>query len=434
MINTNLKTTERDADNGDSALKVYNPNEKRNAQTKSKRTYPKAKKLLDHAEKEDEKERTRPKSRRKYPKRTIQEVDNDNGNYGQPSMGVSIDRIKEESMSEEPQKKRSRVVATNHVLQLVPINKSDPCSVFPHELWDMVLDSLPMSYIVNMALVSKTWLAGNRGYHGFKMAALNGRLGKKAPSHIPIVIQLNGDPLETWALCHDCRNRHYRLHPEDPRAPCNPLDPMTFIDNYTIPKTIAMRKYALKPADLNYLQSFTQTSGHVATVFYECEIQVQACQIHGGWVGLEAVKANMRAYQFQQVKKKEMRYHQYMSTTKKAEKNNGKAISEGKKDYKSVDQIALVEKFNDKCLEEEDSEQSAAPWEPMLPWNEDCSKKYDLFGGDEESIMAGPILFEYDDVSEEVDWYCKDVAAGLEDADWYDNGGEGPSSRGGSKW
>ncbi|KAG0011046.1 hypothetical protein BGZ81_002412 [Podila clonocystis] len=476
-----MVTQENNIQQTSCAFKVYNPSERRNTHTAPRRTYKNSKNRSNHAKQEDESEKARTRTYRKYPKRVMTEV----------------------------------TQAECHKLRLEPINNSDPCSAFPHEIWHMVLDSFPMSRIVKLSLVSKTWLAGSREYLGFKVAAMNGQLGepkvkyktwmsltcsnaefvceycfgysagRKVTSHIPIKIQLNGDPLETWALCHNCRNRHYRLRPEEPRAPCNPLDLRTYIGNSVIFKTAAMQKYALKPADLDGIQHYKRTFGHAGTVFLERDIQVQACQIHGGWIGLEAVKANLKAYRLQLVKEKEKRYRQYMSMIKETAKSNRKVDLEGKKskwprtadkkqptetavsykddskvsddknddkplkeekveekrgentivEYRPVEQIVSVQKFKDNCLEDDDAEKTVVPQESML-WTEDRNKYHvsfcDLFGAQGEYLR--PILFEYDDVADEFDQYCNYVAAGLEDEDWHDGGTEDPSSRGGSQW
>ncbi|KAG0009987.1 hypothetical protein BGZ82_003737, partial [Podila clonocystis] len=404
-----------------------NPSVRRNTHTTPRRNYKSAKNLSDYAKQEDEIERTHVRTYRKYLKRTIQEIDQeylDEDRYlpvkkpWRAQMSISEDdhlprvypsakgkftvmTITHHGFNQNnfhaDDAKTEVIQAECHKLRLELINKSDPCSVFSHEIWNMVLDSFPMSHIVNLSLISKTWLASSRGYLGFKVAAMNGQLGEpkvkyknwmsltcskaefvceycfgyfagtKVASHIPIMIQLNGDPLETWALCQNCRNRHYRLHPEEPRAPCSPLDLQTYNGNAVIHKTIAMRKYALKPADLDGIQYFKKTFGHVATVFLERDIQVQACQIHGGWIGLEAMKAKVKAYRLQLVKKKKIRYRQYMSMTKETAKSNHKPALEDKRprsadtkqptetmvSYKEGDSKVSDENNKDKPLKEE---------------------------------------------------------------------------------
>ncbi|KAF9205389.1 hypothetical protein BGZ59_000508 [Podila verticillata] len=218
------------------------------------------------------------------------------------------------------------LVPTYHAL--VPINPSDPCSLFPTELWHTVLGHLPLSLIARTSSVSKAWLAGARSYRGWAIAARNGKMGtpkikyktfmalvcsrsyfvcdrcldystgKGLRSRIPLPVPLNFDVTNTWMLCHNCRREYYREHPERLRPPCNPTDKTTYMAHRRITKSAAMWVYWLDGCDLAMLH-FNEydnpfgARGHPMRVYDELAVQKQAYSVHAGWVGLDAAKANV---------------------------------------------------------------------------------------------------------------------------------------------
>ncbi|KAF9320832.1 hypothetical protein BG003_004613 [Podila horticola] len=211
---------------------------------------------------------------------------------------------------------------------LVPINPSDPCSLFPTEMWHMVLDRLPLSQIARMSSVNNGWLTGARSYRGWATAAACGKMGapkikyktfmalvcsrsyfvcdrclsystgKDLRSRIPLAVPVNGNAANTWLLCHDCRREYYRKHPERLRPPCNSKDKKTYVANARICKTSAMWDYWLDAGDIAGLQfdeydNPHNARGHPMRLYDELVVQKRAYRVHAGWVGLDGAKANV---------------------------------------------------------------------------------------------------------------------------------------------
>ncbi|KAG0349137.1 hypothetical protein BG005_011127 [Podila minutissima] len=210
----------------------------------------------------------------------------------------------------------------------VPINPSDPCSLFPTELWHAVLDHLPLSQIARTSSVNNGWLTGARSYRGWAIAAAYGKMGvpkikyktfmalvcsrsyfvcdlclsystgKELRSRIPLAVQVNGDAANTWMLCHDCRREYYRRRPKWLRPPCNSKDKTTYVANKKICKTDAMWDYWLDGSDLaglqyNVYENPYSARGYPMCLFDERVIQKRAHNVHAGWVGLDGAKANV---------------------------------------------------------------------------------------------------------------------------------------------
>ncbi|KAG0083468.1 hypothetical protein BGZ93_001785, partial [Podila epicladia] len=205
---------------------------------------------------------------------------------------------------------------------LVPINPSDPCSLFPTELWSAVLDHLPLSQIARTSSVSNGWLTGARSYRGWAIAAVYGKMGtpkikyktfmalvcsrsyfvcdrclsystgKDLRSRIPLAVEVNGDAANTWLLCHGCRREYYRKYPKRLRPPCSPKDKTTYAAYKRICKTDAMRDYWLDGSDLTGLQFDVYENpysarGYPMCLYDERAVQKRALVVHAGWVGVD---------------------------------------------------------------------------------------------------------------------------------------------------
>ncbi|KAF9392179.1 hypothetical protein CPB97_003504 [Podila verticillata] len=211
---------------------------------------------------------------------------------------------------------------------LVPINPSDPCSLFPTELWHAVLVHMPLSLIARTSSVSIAWLTGARSYRGWAIAARNGKMGtpkikyktfmalvcsrsyfvcdrclgystgKDLRSRIPHPVPINLDATNIWMLCHNCRQEYYQEHPELLRPPYNPTDRTTYAAHRSITKSAAMRVYWLDGCDLAMLHSDEYDNpfgarGYPMRLYDELAVQKRAYSVHAGWVGLHAATVNV---------------------------------------------------------------------------------------------------------------------------------------------
>lgn len=222
------------------------------------------------------------------------------------------------------------------ILTLVPINPSDPCSLFPTELWHTVLDHLPLSVIACTSSVSNAWLIGARTYRGWAIAATNGKMGvpkikyktfmalvcsksffvcdrcfgysagNMTHSDIPLPVHVDGDPADTWRLCMPCRRGYYLDHPEPLLSPCDPCDGGTYMPDERITKTRAMALFQLTQDDLARLRCTYHRNPHYRTaapmrLYDMAEVQKMALAVHAGWVSVIAaecsvLKKKRRAY------------------------------------------------------------------------------------------------------------------------------------------
>ncbi|KAG0090025.1 hypothetical protein BGZ92_003815 [Podila epicladia] len=211
---------------------------------------------------------------------------------------------------------------------LVPMNPSDPCSLFPTELWHAVLDHLPLSTIACTSSVSNAWLTGARTYRGWAIAATNGKMGvpkikyrtfmalvcsksffvcdqcfgysagKVADSDIPLPVNVDGNPADTWHLCMACRRKYYRDHPEALLSPCNPNDEANYMPDERITKTRAMALYQLNQFDLATLHCTVHRNPHYRTaapmrLYDMADVQRMALAMHAGWVGVIAARSSV---------------------------------------------------------------------------------------------------------------------------------------------
>ncbi|KAF9186862.1 hypothetical protein BGZ51_001718 [Haplosporangium sp. Z 767] len=62
----------------------------------------------------------------------------------------------------QSKKKADDIAPTSTALMVLSVNPSDPCALFPLEIWHQILSYLPISQVARISMVSKTWLDGCR--------------------------------------------------------------------------------------------------------------------------------------------------------------------------------------------------------------------------------------------------------------------------------
>ncbi|KAF9313011.1 hypothetical protein BG003_005698 [Podila horticola] len=155
--------------------------------------------------------------------------------------------------------RNTKKVKDEHVL--APLNRTDPCSYFPTEVWLIVLKHLPLSVIANTSTVSILWLEGARSYQGWKVAARSGKMG------------------------------YYQTHPEQNRPPCNRQDRSTYKRKAKVTRVEAQERYGLPSKQLKGIKRRIRNS---LAYYKEDTIQKKACMVHSGWVGVDAVLGNLQ--------------------------------------------------------------------------------------------------------------------------------------------
>ncbi|KAF9922221.1 hypothetical protein FBU30_007692 [Linnemannia zychae] len=219
----------------------------------------------------------------------------------------------------------------------VPINKTDPYSVLPTEIWHEVLSYLSLSQITKISVVSKSWLAGIRSLQIWRDICEKSNLGKpkiKFPTHmglvcsqsywicekcfdlrsgrgsdIPLYVEIAELGDEPRMLCRNCRRAYFTEHSEKLRL----RKDVTDWYGQTIParqlritKSDACDRYGLREDDLISIEHDVRRNpyyrnGPPMRLYLEQQIQKLALSIHGGWVGIKAVTqgtANMRRKAF----------------------------------------------------------------------------------------------------------------------------------------
>ncbi|KAF8934887.1 hypothetical protein BGZ58_005364 [Dissophora ornata] len=200
-----------------------------------------------------------------------------------------------------------------------PTNRTDPCLMFPTEVWHQILSFLPLSQVARISMVSMAWLDGSRNYPVWKticqtnkalgepkikyrsyMALVCSRscwicdqcysysTGKGRASNIPLPVANADDGESIWLMCHACRLEYYNRLPET----------LEIKDTYRqqkerITKTDACCTYHLSDADLLGLLYQQRRNPHYRNAFpmrlyYRHDVLERALNVHGGWVGVDA--------------------------------------------------------------------------------------------------------------------------------------------------
>ncbi|KAF9539895.1 hypothetical protein EC957_004862 [Mortierella hygrophila] len=207
----------------------------------------------------------------------------------------------------------------------VVINRSDPYSVLPTELWQEVISYLSLSQITKASSVSKSWLEGTQSLQVWRDICTNGSLGKpkkKYPTHmslvcaqsywvcercltvnngkgsnIPLPVEIAELGNEKRMLCRACRCSYYKKHPEKIKLRKNV---MNHYGEYIaerevrITKTDACSKFHLTTEDLSSLSYMPKQNPRYRNaapmkLYLERKVQKLSLEIHGGWIGIQAV-------------------------------------------------------------------------------------------------------------------------------------------------
>ncbi|KAG0365246.1 hypothetical protein BC939DRAFT_502895 [Gamsiella multidivaricata] len=205
-----------------------------------------------------------------------------------------------------------------------PVNRSDPCSLFPTEVWHQILAILPLSQVAKISIVSKTWLDGSRLLPIWKTVCEKNRLGepkKKYRSHMALVCSKsywicdrcqsysNGKPRGSdlplpianqddqglvWMLCHSCREQYYDRWEEPLREGTDLCEH----EEERITKTYAKSTYYIPEEKLDSMEYELRPNPHSWSAppmrLYDT-IDVQSCAVryHAGWVGVEACQRRL---------------------------------------------------------------------------------------------------------------------------------------------
>ncbi|KAI1302172.1 hypothetical protein EDD11_005637, partial [Mortierella claussenii] len=200
-----------------------------------------------------------------------------------------------------------------------PINWSDPCLLFPTEVWHQILSHLPLSQVAKIAGMSKAWLDGSRSFPLWRTICERHKLGQpkiKYRSHmalvcsrsfwicdqchsyttgrgnaseIPLPVHRQDDYEVIWNLCHHCRLVYYRRFHE----PLREIEDDYEWQANKITKTDACCTYHLSDDDLCgiYFEERCNPhyrSGYPMRLYNKYAIQKRALRVHAGWVGIDA--------------------------------------------------------------------------------------------------------------------------------------------------
>ncbi|KAF9348989.1 hypothetical protein BGX26_012655 [Mortierella sp. AD094] len=240
-------------------------------------------------------------------------------------------RKADDDISAEPEVKPKKTRAPSKKktsLDVIPaprlVNRSDPCSLFPTEVWQHILGFLPLSQVAKISAVSKTWLDGSRSFPAWKVICdAHKALGKPKikyrtymalacskscwvcdkchsistgrgnASEIPLPVADEDDNDAIWNLCHSCRRDYYRRHPEPQREDLN-----RDWRGSKITKTDACDMYHLSDNDLDGLyydecRNPYYRGAYPMKLFDREEVQDLALRVHAGWVGISAANGGL---------------------------------------------------------------------------------------------------------------------------------------------
>ncbi|KAG0000185.1 hypothetical protein BGZ80_009421 [Entomortierella chlamydospora] len=240
----------------------------------------------------------------------------------QPTRKRKVDDDISAEQEIKPKKTRARakeMISLDVILEPRPVNRSDPCSLFPTEIWQQILGFLPLSQVAKISSVSKAWLDGSRSFPAWKaicdackalgqpklkyrthMALACSRScwicdkchsysnGRLKASDIPLPVADEDDDDFVWSLCHSCRSDYYHRHPEPWHEKMN--------RNWRgdkITKTDACDMFHLSANDLDGLyydecRNPYYRGAYPMKLFDRQEVQELALRVHAGWVGVSA--------------------------------------------------------------------------------------------------------------------------------------------------
>ncbi|KAG0300374.1 hypothetical protein BGZ98_009239 [Dissophora globulifera] len=210
-------------------------------------------------------------------------------------------------------------------LQQGSTDRTDPCVVFPTEVWHQILSFLPLSQVAKISVVSKAWLDGSRTYPVWHVVCQSHKAlgepkrkyrshmalvcsksywicdlchsyttGKGNASEIPLPVENVDDNNFVWLLCHGCRIEYYIRHPE----PLREVQDLYEWQKNKITKTDACCTYYLADEDLYGLDYQERRnphyrSGYPMRLYNRYTVQKRALKVHGGWVGVDAFGASI---------------------------------------------------------------------------------------------------------------------------------------------
>ncbi|KAK3842653.1 MAG: hypothetical protein J3R72DRAFT_442830 [Linnemannia gamsii] len=242
----------------------------------------------------------------------------DDGGAGSGAAGTSSARPGHAS-----KKQRTSTLAP---VPTTTINKSDPYSVLPTELWQEVMSYLSLSQITKVSSVSKGWLEGFRALQVWRDACLKGALGKPArkyPTHmalvcansywicemclamiagrgsdIPMPVEVAELGSESRMMCRECRCRYYKKHPEKIKIRkhiVNIFGEFEYQRTTRFTKTDACGAYCLRGDDLLEVPCDERPNPHYRNappmrLYEEKDVIKLALKVHGGFIGLQAAR------------------------------------------------------------------------------------------------------------------------------------------------
>ncbi|KAG0292731.1 hypothetical protein BGZ96_003755 [Linnemannia gamsii] len=262
-------------------------------------------------------------------KRRVDTNDNDTNDDGGDGSGAASSTQSGPALKKQrttTSKKRGAAEAHVEPSKPIIINKSDPFSVLPTELWHEVMSYLPLSQISKASTVSKGWLEGTRSLPVWREVCTRAALGKPKKkylthmslvcaqsfwicehcltmnngrgSDIPMPVEIHGLANERQMLCRDCRCQYYKKHPEETKVRKNVVNSYgeyIYQRDVRITKTQACDSFHLREEDLESLDCREKRNPHYRNaapmrLYLENQVQERALKVHGGWIGIRAVR------------------------------------------------------------------------------------------------------------------------------------------------
>ncbi|KAG0248975.1 hypothetical protein BG011_009690 [Mortierella polycephala] len=174
----------------------------------------------------------------------------------------------------QSKKKADDTAPTSTALVVPPVNPSDPCSLFPLEIWHQILSCLPISQVATISMVSKTWLDGCRTLSLWKHICIQNRYGQpkiKYKSYMAMVCARSYFVCE-WCFSHTEGKR--------PKRSSN------------IPLVIEIKRKPLPPVLLKSFEHAIQASGEESTEAIAQDSTEVATEMSAQESAQEATKAS----------------------------------------------------------------------------------------------------------------------------------------------
>ncbi|KAF9126643.1 hypothetical protein BG015_004658 [Linnemannia schmuckeri] len=259
------------------------------------------------------------------------------------------------------------------------VNKSDPYSAFPTELWQEVMSYLSLSQIANASTVSKAWLEGTRSLQIWRNVCTKAALGnpkKKYPTHmslvctqsywiceqcltmnngkgsdIPLPVEIAELANERRMLCRPCRYRYYKKHPEETKLRkdvTNHYGEHIYEHDVRVTKTEACTVFYLRDEDLRSLDCLQKRNPHYRNaapmrLYLEQDVQERSLEVHGGWIGIRAVGREVAKTRREAAKKRAQGLQTHVVLPLVGEKKNkDKAMSSTKGKMPMTEAVAMA--------------------------------------------------------------------------------------------